>query len=164
LNLNAGWKGFDVNVLIQGAANYTVKIAEAWQTPFYAQLNAPEYMMDRWHMADPFNKDSQWIPGMFPATRDINSASSVHVENDFWRKNASYVRLKNIELGYTFSKVGLKKLKISSIRIYVNGSNLYTLCDKFLKNFDPERGEGPYGVEYDYPLTKAYNVGLNVTF
>jgi hypothetical protein len=164
ISLNAGWKGFDVNVLIQGAANYTILLKEAYATPFYAQMNAPEYFMDRWHMADPFNKDSQWLPGTFPATRDINSASSVHLENNLWRRDASYMRIKTLEFGYTIPQKYLRKLKIDNLRIYVNGSNLYTFCDKLLKDFDPERGEGEYGAEYGYPLTKSYNVGLNITF
>lgn len=164
ITMNASWKGFDVNLLFQGAANYTIKLNEAWATPFYAQLNAPNYMLDRWHLEDPFDKNSQWIEGTLPATRDINSASSVHMENSIWRRNASYLRIKNLELGYTIPQASLRKLKISALRFYINGSNLYTFCDKLLRQFDPERGEGPYGAEYDYPLTQSYNVGLNLTF
>jgi TonB-linked SusC/RagA family outer membrane protein len=164
VNMNAAWKGFDINVLFQGAANYTILLKEAYATPFYAQMNAPNYFTDRWHMEDAFNKDSKWIAGTFPATRDINSASSVHLENNMWRRNASYLRLKTLEVGYTIPQKYLNKLKISNFRIYVNGSNLYTFCDKLLKYFDPERGEGPWGAEYDYPLTKSYNLGLNITF
>jgi TonB-linked SusC/RagA family outer membrane protein len=164
INMNAAWNGIDINILLQGAANYTIRLGEAYQTPFYAQLNAPEYMMNRWHLEDPFNKDSKWIAGTLPATRDINSASSVHLENNLWRRDASYLRIKSLELGYTIPQIGLRKIKIDNLRIYVNGNNLFTFCDKLLKYFDPERGEGPYGAEYDYPLTKSYNLGLNVTF
>lgn len=164
LNLGGSWKNWDFNALIQGAALYTINLGTEWQTPLYSDRNAPEYLMDRWHLADQSNKDSQWIPGFFPASRNPLDALSLRYSNDIYRRNASYVRLKNIEIGYTIPNSVLKRLKIDRFRMYVNGTNLYTSTDKILKMFDPERGEGNYGANYSYPLLKSINFGLNVTF
>ena len=74
-------------------------------------------------------------------------------------KDASYFRLKNLELGYNFSEKFLQKLNIGDFRIYVNGYNLITF-DK-IKWFDPE-GDNDRG-EF-YPQNKIFNVGLSITF
>jgi len=164
INLSGAWKGIDFNVLIQGAARYTVALGNEWQTPLFSGRNAPEYLMDRWHLADPYNKDSEWIPGYFPASRNPLDAPSIRLTNNIYRRNASYVRLKNVEIGYTLPKTLLSKVKIDNFRIYMNATNLYTRTDKILKLFDPERGEGDFGSNYAYPLVKSVNLGVNVTF
>lgn len=164
INLSGGWKNWDFNALIQGAALYTINLGTEWQTPLYSDRSAPEYLLDRWHLSDPENKDSEWIPGFFPASRNPLDAPSLRLTNDIYRRNASYVRLKNIEVGYTIPKKVLSKVNIDRFRIYVNATNLYTSTDKILKMFDPERGEGDYGGNYAYPIVKTINFGLNVTF
>lgn len=164
LNLSASWRGIDFNMLLQGAARYTINLGEGWQTPLYSDRNAPEYLMDRWHLADPADKDSEWVPGYFPASRNPLDATSLRLVNSIYRRNASYLRLKNIELGYSFDQRLLKKVKVDKCRIYVNATNLFTFTDKILKMFDPERGEGDYSANYSYPLNKTINVGLNITF
>lgn len=164
LNLSAGWKGIDFNVLLQGAARYTIYIGAGWQIPLYSDRNAPAYLMDRWHLENPEDKDSAWIPGYFPASREAADAASLRYENSLYRRNASYLRVKNIELGYSLPDKFLKKIKMEKFRIYVNVYNALTFTDKILKMFDPERGEGNYGSNYSYPLNKSVNVGLNITF
>ena len=120
--------------------------------------------MDRWHLADPSDKDSAWVPGYFPASREATDASTLRYENSLYRRDASYLRVKNIELGYSLPHKVLKKIRIDKFRIYVNVYNALTFTDKVLKMFDPERGEGNYGSNYSYPLNKSVNVGLNITF
>ena len=164
LNLSAGWKGIDFNVLLQGAARYTICINAGWQIPLYSDRNAPAYLMDRWHLSDPTDKDSAWVPGYFPASREATAASSLRLENSIYRRDATYLRVKNIELGYSLPHKLLKKVKIDKFRIYVNVFNAFTFTDNILKMFDPERGEGNYASNYSYPLNKSVNVGLNVTF
>jgi hypothetical protein len=73
-------------------------------------------------------------------------------------KDASYIRLKNVELGYNFNTSGLKRLGIGNMRVYLNGYNLYT-WDR-LKVIDPEASGG----DMDYLLMKIFNIGLSVKF
>jgi len=80
----------------------------------------------------------------------------------FWLENARYVRLKNAEIGYTFRQHILKKAGISSVRLYVNGSNLLTWCNLF-KGEDPEFSNADYTSD-PYPVTRVFNLGLNINF
>lgn len=79
--------------------------------------------------------------------------------SDFWLRDASFLRLKSLELGYDISPGFLAKFKLGSLRVYLNGSNLLT-WDK-LKYFDPEGDSQSGGF---YPQEKIYNLGLNLSF
>src|SRR5690606_1092064 len=101
LTLNAGYKGFDFNMLWQGAANYTIRFREVYAEVFAFGLNTPAYFFDRWHQEDPYDPNSAWVPGKWPATRFVTNAGTNYLESEVWRKDASYLRLKSIQLGYT---------------------------------------------------------------
>ena len=75
--------------------------------------------------------------------------------------NASYLRLKNIEVGYTIPTKYLKRFGLSKVRAYVNMTNPFVFCNKDLKEFDPEISDGN---GFAYPLQKSYNFGLNINF
>lgn len=172
LNINASWKGFDANVLFQGAGRYTVRFSEVYAEVMAFRGNTPAYFFDRWHKEDPYNPDSEWIPGKWPASRSIESVGRMYAESSIWRRDASYVRLKSLELGYSFNFKVLEEIGIQKFRIFANGFNLFTITDPFVKPFDPEKLEGlgdPNDPNFNaagftYPVTKTYNIGLNVSF
>jgi hypothetical protein len=83
-------------------------------------------------------------------------------KSTFWVRDASYLRLKNMEVGYTFDGKLLQKARISSLRIYLNGSNLVTWADMF-QGVDPEFADGVTNRE-TYPITRIYNLGVNIKF
>jgi TonB-linked SusC/RagA family outer membrane protein len=157
MDINVSWKKFDLNVLLQGAANYNFQYIEQMASPLPWGRNSLTQFMDRWHHTDIFDKNSPWIPGRYPATGYVGSDGWTSV---FWRPDASYVRLKNLELGYTIENSLLKRANIRNLRIYVSGFNLFTLTK--MKYMDPE--QDPSNYNYQYPLTKNYNIGVNVTF
>lgn len=165
-NIQADWNGFDFYALLQGSALYTVQFDEVYAKMLaFKGGNAPEYFFDRWHLADPYNPNSQWIGGNWPAIRLEQDMGSLYTRNtDVWRKDASYLRLKTIEVGYTFNPKLLKKTGLERLRLYVNGNNLLTFADSFVKAFDPEKIEGAYSAGLTYPLSKSYNFGLSVNF
>ncbi len=162
--LNAEYKNFDINMVFQGASMYTIRFNEVFSQMFFNNGNLPAYFHDRWHLADPYNPNSEWVPGKWPANRFPEYITSSYRESSAWRMNASYMRMKNIELGYTVPKSFSTKLAVDRIRIYANAHNLFTLSDPFLKQFDPEKTEGDYSAGYNYPLTKSFNLGVNVSF
>lgn len=166
LNVDASWKSFDFYALFQGAAKYTVQFQEALATMLWAKGgNTPDYFNDRWHLSNPYDLNSEWIPGEWPAARiEDYSVTNYKRNSTVWRKDASYLRLKSVEIGYTFDRKVLNKLGIERMRVYVNGNNLFTWCDEFVKRYDPEKIEGAYSAGLTYPLTKTYNVGFNITF
>lgn len=163
LTFYASWKGFDFNMLWQGAGMYSLKYGEILgQVLALDYSNSPEMYYDRWHLANLYDPNSAWIPGKFPATRRLDSDNGANrLESDIQRVDATYARLKNIELGYTIPSKHLKKLGINKMRWYVNGFNLLVFCNSYLKSFDPEITDGN---GFQYPLTKSYNLGVNFTF
>lgn len=161
LNIGADWKGFDLNLLFQGAAMQYNRYIEQLREPMWGNdySNALDYFMDRWHpvdpTADPYNPSTEWVSGEYAYTgtlADEYSAYNVH--------NSSYVRLKSAELGYTFPQKWIEKSGIKSLRLYVNGYNLFTIKGV---PFDPEHsGNDSYGNLY--PLNRTFSVGVNVKF
>lgn len=164
LTLGAKWKGFDFNMLWQGAAKYSVMFTHNYATMLWNDGNTPEYFNDRWHKSDQFDPNSEWIAGKWPAIRRPVDMGAMYLQSSVWRKEATYVRLKSLELGYSIPSGILKKYSIQDLRLFVNGYNLLTICDPFVKPFDPERVEGIENAGWVYPLNKSFNVGVNLTF
>lgn len=161
LNIGADWKGFDLNLLFQGAAMQYNRYIEQLREPMWGNdySNALDYFMDRWHpvdpTADPYDPSTEWVSGEYAYTgtlADEYSAYNVH--------NSSYVRLKSAELGYTFPQKWIARSGIKSLRLYVNGYNLFTIKGV---PFDPEHsGNDSYGNLY--PLNRTFSIGVNVKF
>lgn len=164
-NLEASWKNFDIYALLQGAGMYTVQFSEVYAEVLWSKgANTPAYFYDRWRKEDPYNPNSKWVAGKWPATRLIQDTGAMYKESNIWRRDASYLRLKTLELGYTLPDSILRKSGISNIRFYINGYNLLTFCDSFVKAFDPEKVEGSYSAGMNYPLTKSFNIGFTANF
>lgn len=161
LDLGAQYKGFDLNILFQGAAKEYCAYGEQLREPLWGSdySNAMTQFMDRWHpvdpKADPYNPNTQWVSGY-----NAYTGSMPEFDSFFSIRNAAYLRMKSIELGYTFPTRWTEKAGIKNLRVYMNGYNLLTFTG--LKDVDPEHtndGEG-----YNYPLNKTVSVGVNVKF
>ncbi|MEO5996654.1 MAG: SusC/RagA family TonB-linked outer membrane protein, partial [Chitinophagaceae bacterium] len=149
-HLELGWKGFFMSGFVQGVAYRKIFIGNV-NLPINGGLEtAQEQYLDRWRP----NTDGTWIPGEFPKMR-IGSFNNTF--SSFWLQNAAYLRLKNIQLGYSLPKSMLTKLKIEKVTLYVSGENLFTKTGIY--GFDPE---APESVSF-YPLSKITNIGLNIT-
>jgi TonB-linked SusC/RagA family outer membrane protein len=164
LTLGASWKGFDASVLFQGAALFSIRYTGAYNTMFWMEANLPAYFMDRWHKEDPYDPNSSWIPGKWPAMRRVSEAGALYEDSDAWRKDCSYVRLKNIELGYTFPQRYSRKVGLNSLRLFVDVNNIYTWSDSFIKPFDPEKRGGGNDTGWTYPIMRTFNVGVDIHF
>lgn len=140
--------------------------------PFQNNGNSPTYMLtDNWHRADPYDPNSAWISGTYPALRKDNNALSIYrspmdnngttaVRNDFWLTNVRYLRLRNLELGYSVPTKLLKKYGIAGLRIYADGSNLFSFDNVSQFEIDPEISSNNGLV---YPQQKIYTLGFNLT-
>ncbi|NML39748.1 TonB-dependent receptor [Chitinophaga sp. G-6-1-13] len=165
LNLAATWKGFSLSMLFQGAANYNILIDGAMRDPFSNGANAFAYFTDRWHRSDPYNPQSEWVPGKYPSTV-ANGLDNNRGVSSFWLKDASYLRLKTVELGYSLPKPMLLRVGIEQVRFYFSAQNLLTFSN--LKFIDPEMptndatnaaGNGKY-----YPQQRVLTLGMNLQF
>jgi TonB-linked SusC/RagA family outer membrane protein len=153
-NMGIQYKNFDFSMSWAGASNTSRMLGETYRVAFGATLNRSllQYMADgRWTEE---TADMATYPRMTLTGKENNSKDS-----DFWLRDASYLRLKNLEIGYGFSGDLLRKFGISKLRAVVNGYNLLTF-DK-LDITDPESRTGS---DSKYPLTKIYNLGVKVQF
>lgn len=161
LNMLASYKGFDFSMLWQGASNYTFTILH--KEPYQQSGRGNGYRMyeDRWHRTDMNDMNSQWIPGRFPAIRAESNPASNGKASTFWSPNIYYLRLKNIELGYTLPKSWVNRCGVQNLRFYVGGYNLLTFAPSSVDGMDPE-GNALYGMYY--PQTRTVNFGFNLEF
>jgi TonB-linked SusC/RagA family outer membrane protein len=153
-NMGIQYKNFDFSMSWAGASNTSRMLGETYRVAFGATLNRSllQYMADgRWTEE---TADMATYPRMTLTGKENNSKDS-----DFWLRDASYLRLKSLEIGYGFSGDLLRKVGISKLRAVVNGYNLITF-DK-LEITDPESRTGS---DSKYPLTKIYNLGVKVQF
>jgi len=167
--VEASYKSFDMNLLFQGAALYSVNynMNDIWGYGRYPTLHTK--FRDRWHTADPtdnpFDPTTEWIAGKYPAGRPYNYDNTTDaMAVDVWRPMATYLRLKNVEVGYTIPKKTLQKIGFESLRIFVNGTNLLLFCKKDIKQTDPERHENDWEAGLSYPIMKQVNFGINLNF
>jgi TonB-linked SusC/RagA family outer membrane protein len=172
VNMSIVYHDFDFNLLLQGASLFNVNISSAlvkWSSHLTSNLHAT--YIDRWHTvdvnADPYNPSTAWVSGQWPALYNNREVDRRDMDlNTLWVSDASYLRLKNIELGYTLPINVLKVLKLQKLRFYVNGFNMLTLKSKIFRDLqiDPEKEEGRYNSGLEYPLMKTFNAGVNLTF
>ncbi|MBD1420890.1 TonB-dependent receptor [Sphingobacterium chuzhouense] len=147
------YKAVDVSVYFTGATRTSIYLYGAAMQPFINGLGADnitrEYYDNRW---TPDNMDAR-----YPAVRDASSPNNFQ-ESTLWQRDASYLRLRNVEVGYNFQPRVLERLRINGIRAFVNGVNLFT-WDK-LNFIDPESDNGTGG----YPIQRILNAGVQFTF
>lgn len=149
----AAYRGLDFSLYLQGVGKSDGYITGAGRHTFIDQSAYPQMVhMERWTAANP---DPEAAYPRFTANYSYNQRFST-----FWLENASYLRLKNVQLGYTFGKDLLQKYKIDRFRVYCSGDNLLTLSD-FFYAYDPESPVTSGGF---YPQVKTVIFGFNITF
>ena len=145
-NLGASWKNFDLSTFWQGVGGI---YRYSWETSTDIRGNLTNRWVNR-YSADNINAP---MPALGNTMNDSYSS--------FWLKKSDYLRLKNLEFGYTFRQTELAKVGISSIRVYFAGSNLLTFTP--LKNWDPEKSSGDTRNDV-HPNMRTYSFGLNIQF
>jgi len=155
LNVNADWKNFDLNLFFQGTqGNDIFDFASRGDIP---QSNRPAWILNRWVGEGTSNT----IPRMTRANPNGNWASS-----DLYIKDGSYIRLKNIQLGYTLPESINEKISIAKLRIFISGENMLTFTK--YDGFDPEIASGGYttiGIDRGiYPQARTVSFGTNIIF
>ena len=169
-SINLAWKAFDMSVQLQGEANKKIMVTPEFGMDFgvlydYANMYTEVYE-NRWTQEG----DDSYYPALGSGTRGINN-----VCNTRWLKDASYLRVKSLQFGYTLPKQLFSDLPISNIRLFVTGTNLLTFT-KYV-GFDPEMGTrqkrsdstGYMDKVYsrggsDYPQAKTLQAGVKINF
>ena len=146
MNLNAAWKGFDIAILLQGAAG-----RKTYWINHFNNLNfsSTRYASTWEHWNNPWsweNRDGSW-----------SRLGSAREETTFWLDDLSYLRLKNIQLGYNVPKSWIERVGVESVRIFGTTENVFTLTK--YRGLDPEKIAHQSDA---YPLNKSFSLGINI--
>lgn len=153
LNLQAEWKGFDLSAVFQGATGANkMMYGEFIEGPSYEVFTSTIFR-DRW------TEDNHNANAKIPRLEAANNRNE-STYNTFFLWKANYLRLKNLQIGYTFQHQLVSHLGIQSLRLYVSGSNLFTWTS-LPQGLDPEGKSDRINF---FPQLKIYSFGLNVTF
>ncbi|WP_321438945.1 TonB-dependent receptor [uncultured Bacteroides sp.] len=152
-NFGANYKGFDFSVLFQGVGKYS-KFYDGWGINEAAGPKAYTDMhLERWSAERYAAGEKTSYP------RLAYNQSTSHLANDFFIMDASYIRLKNAEFGYTIPSSITKRIGASDVRVYMSGENLVTWQNLRTKSFDPEQAN-----PMTYPTMRTFNFGVNLRF
>jgi hypothetical protein len=157
LSFGGSWKGIDVSVLFQGATNVSTQPSRRTMRGFYTGTGASKDLLKSWSY-ERYSAGEEIVYPRYSVTNDTHN----YVTSTYWIEDATYVRLKSAEVGYTVTTNWLSKAGISSVRLYFNGNNLLTFCDLF-PGEDPEYPTMEANSE-PYPLSRVFNFGLNINF
>ena len=160
INASFSYKNFDLSLLFQGQqGNDIYNATKFWLTNSGFNYNKGTQILNRWTGTGSSNSEPR------VTTIDANQNSRA---SDRYIEDGSYLRLKNVQLGYTFPNELLKKAGITNVRIYFSGLNLLTFTK--YSGYDPEVGmarSGDRTIGFDevtYPQNRGYNIGINLTF
>lgn len=154
INLGLSYKGFDISMTWSGATKTSRMLQQIYREPFGEQNNKSllTYLVDNaW---TPEKGNSAKAPRISFQNKKHNYQAS-----DLWLRDASYLRLKNLEIGYTLPTAWMKKMNVNQLRIYISGYNLLTFDS--LDVLDPEMTNT---LNPSYPLIKVVNLGLKLSF
>lgn len=152
LDLYGEYKGFDLTVFFQGVGKRDGYLQGDLAWAFNNGAKVQEWQ-----------RDGMWQEGQTDAVypRMFISSSNNIAPSTFWKQNAAYVRLKNLQIGYSIPKKVLKGSFLDAVRLYISAQNLLTF-DKMIDGYDPE--QHPTKAQNSVPLLRTYSFGLNVNF
>lgn len=167
LDLNASWKNFDIRAFFQGIAKRDIAPTNTffwgaagnglwWANCFTANLDSYRNA-DAWSVKNGYMKEN--LDSYFPRAKFTDGNSQTQTK---YLQDASYIRLKNLQVGYTLPEKWTNKLSISRVRVFFSGENLWTLTNVW-DLFDPESIDGGWSGN-TYPLSKVLSFGVNLNF
>jgi TonB-linked SusC/RagA family outer membrane protein len=160
ITLDASWKGFDISAFFQGVGKRDAWIATSAPGNFWGtqnsewQANFLTINLDRWTPETP----DGYFPKYYLTSAQNTKNQQVQTK---YLQDASYLRFKNLQIGYSLPKSLLSKIGVDKVRVYVSGENLATVTD-FVKTIDPEFAVLDRGL--GYPLSRTWSFGVNLNF
>ena len=170
LTLAADYKGFDCSIFLQGVAKRDLWLDGNLFWGFIGSWNQSSVLTD--HLDYYRDEEATTYIGLgvntdayFPRPYHTSEIDKNHQKQTRYLQNGAYLRLKNVQLGYTLPKSLTKSLLIEKVRFYVTGENLCTLTGRFPKGLDPETANvGARGTAKSYPPLRTFAFGIDVTF
>ena len=162
LGASVSWRGFDLNLHFQGAGKYTFLINSG-------AVNA--FRDGRWGNILQGITDNRWISSDISGTKETENPNAPYPRlsygynlnnqqsSSFWLRNGRFLRLKNLDIGYTLPKPMVNTIHLESVRIYISGQNLITWSS--FKLWDPELDSSKRG--QIYPITRSFTAGIQIS-
>ncbi len=147
LNLGAEFKGFDFDILLHGVEGRSISLSGTKYHALQDNRNIPEIALKRW-------TPQTASTAAYPRLSSISNSNNYRFSS-FWLKDGSFIKVRNIELGYNFPKTVVSAIGVNNLRLFVNGTNL--LSFDHIKHSDPEVLSG-------YPVTRTISAGLSAKF
>lgn len=158
LNLSASYKGFDFSALLQGVGGHERLIGSYMAYAFYNGGN-----IQRWQAENMWTTENPDKWAEYPRLETYNMNHPSLQTSDYWLRNASFLRVKNVQIGYTLPKSFTQKIGIEQVRVYLSGQNLFSF-NSFYKGWDPENEIGTGDQPSYYPINAIYSFGFNFKF
>lgn len=174
VNLGADWNGFFVSAFFQGV------MKQDWypspESRFWGQYNRPYNTYPAWHQDNMYREELQnydaYLPRLVGYIAQSNRA--LGVENDRYLQNAAYIRLRNLQVGYSLPERWISKINAQKVTLYLSGENIWTWSPMYkwtkdtdvtsIYGSDRDLGSGSAGDGYNYPMLTNLSVGLNINF
>jgi hypothetical protein len=163
ITLDAAWKGIDLRAYFQGVGKRDYWCAGPYMFGTSGGMWQSAAFVEHWDFWRPEGDELGANTGAYYPRPTFNGNSKNQERSTRYLQNAAYIRLKNIQLGYTLPRKWTDSIGLSSVRFYTSAENLFTLT-KMTKIFDPETIGGDWGDGKVYPLMKTYSFGVNINF
>ena len=162
ISLGAQWKGFDLNIFLQGVGKRDFCPPTGGNSGVFFWGFTGGFGSNMYEETSDF-----WTPensgAYYPKPYNSSEVYKNQQAQTRYLQNAAYLRLKNFQLGYTIPQIIMSKIGLERIRMFISGENLFTITS-LQKNFDPELLNGSWGAGKVYPLSKTFSFGFNVDF
>lgn len=152
IDLGVRYKNFDLSMLFQGASESSSYMGNNAMRAFYNNGNISSHALNH------YTNEASWATANYPRLTSLSNDNNWRISS-YWMKDATYLRLKNLELGYNFPSNIAKKMGMYGFRIYFNAYNVFSIDN--MDGFDPE---DPNAGISQYPQTQIFNFGLNLKF
>ena len=175
INLDADWNGFFIGAFFQGV------LKQDWypsaESPFWGQYNRPYNQYPSWHEDNMFREELGNFDAYLPRLVGYiaqGTGRALNMPNDRYLQNAAYIRLRNIQVGYTLPQHLVAKIHATDVKVYLSAENLWTWSPLYKRTkdidissiygSDRDLSGGTSGDGYNYPMLKAISAGLTVNF
>ncbi len=159
-SVNLGWKGISLSMLFNGVGHKLSHLTEDMVRPFQSQwLSAPSIIRNSdgsrnyWSV---YNSDEENQKARYPRLSETGARYNNYKMSDYWLVNSAFLRIKNINLGYTFPESIIRKVSLKGLRVYFNVDDPFCF-DNYLKGWDPEAGASTY-------IARTWTFGLDLKF
>ena len=158
MTVTASYKNFDFSMLWQGLGGHKRLIGSYMAYAFYNGGQIQRWQADNcWTEENP----NKWAE--YPRIETLNMNNANLQVSDYWVRDASFLRLKNLQIGYTLPKTVVNRIGLQGLRVFISGQNLLNI-NKFYKGWDPKNEIGTGDAPFFYPINSIYSFGLNVKF